>query len=168
MNLVLFILTTLACSTLEAANPSPSSPGVPSSEGSSKAQKTPWKHFGSPFAQPTSMDADLLLAQPQTYANEQVRVRGRLADVCQKAGCWMVLADDEGRSLRVTTGHEFFIDRDTIGDEADIEGKVERKEVEADTVEHFKSEASSPDSIIPERGKTHTYELVATSVAIRG
>ena len=118
-------------------------------------------------SQEEALDANALLAEPGAYVNQSVRVHGRLADVCQKAGCWMVLADQEGRSMRVTTGHEFFIDRDTIGDDADIEGKIERKEVEAETVEHFKSEASSPDSIIPEEGKTHTYELVATTVAIR-
>jgi hypothetical protein len=162
MNTALLILAGLACS-----NPSPLAPNVPPIEEPAEATSIAWKHFGSPFTQKTAIGANALLAEPQAYVDQSVRVHGRLADVCQKAGCWMVLADQEGRSIRVTTGHEFFIDRDTIGDQADIEGKIERKEVEAETVEHFKSEASSPDSIIPEQGKTHTYELVATTVAIR-
>ncbi len=162
MNTALLILAGLACS-----NPTPTTPDAPSLEEPAEAKSPTWKHFGSPFVQEDAIDANALLAEPDAYVDQSVRVQGRLADVCQKAGCWMVLADQEGRSMRVTTGHEFFIDRDTIGDEADIEGKIERKEVEAETVEHFKSEASSPDSIIPEQGKTHTYELVATTVAIR-
>ncbi len=169
MHTTLWILAGLACTTPTPTDAPEAAPeeAAPAEAAPAEALDAQWKHFGASFEQEQAFDANLLLAKPETYVDTTVRVQGRLSDVCQKAGCWMVLADEEGRSMRVTTGHAFFIDKDTIGDEADIEGKVERKEVDAGTVEHFKSESSGPDSIIPEEGKTHTYELVATTVAVR-
>lgn len=167
MHMTLWILAGLACSNSTPDATPEALEGAAVEAAPAEATDAQWKHFGAAFEQSSSFDANLLLATPETYVDTTVRVQGRLSDVCQKAGCWMVLADDEGHSIRVTTDHAFFIDKDTIGDEADIEGKVERKEVDAGTVEHFKSEASGPDSIIPEEGKTHTYELIATTVALR-
>ena len=78
----------------------------------------------------------------------------------------LVLTHDDGNSVRVTTGHNFLIAKDTTGRVAEIEGKVHRKEVKKETVEHYASERTRDDAVIPEEGKTETFEVVATGVSI--
>ena len=55
-----------------------------------------WTHYGNPFTVTdtpvTSVD---FLAAPEKYDGKTLMVEGRIADVCQKAGCWLVLAEGD-------------------------------------------------------------------------
>lgn len=43
-----------------------------------------------------------LLAQPEEFEGETVRVKGRVTNVCKKRGCWMSFAsDEEFQELRI-------------------------------------------------------------------
>jgi hypothetical protein len=122
------------------------------------------KHFGAPFAVATALPASTVLSDPAAHASAPVRVTGELTEVCQKMGCWAVLRDDAGHSVRVTMkDHAFGIDKDAAGKTCEVEGTLVNKAVDPAQVEHFESEGSKNP---PEKGKTEAWELVATSVAI--
>lgn len=167
------IMTLIACqgaTETNAAADAPSEAAAPTQtdakEGANEAAATEWTHYGEAFTKDDLITSDAFLADPAAHVDQVVRIKGRLADVCQKAGCWMVLTDDAGNSVRVTTGHNFLIAKDTMGRMAEIEGQVLRKEVKKETVDHYASERTSEDAIIPEEGKTETFEVVATGVSI--
>jgi hypothetical protein len=174
MRTQLFLLMTLfACqgaTETEANEPSATENEVaadaPATEGEPMKAATDWTHYGEAFTQETVITSDTFLADPSPHVDSVVRISGRLADVCQKAGCWMVLTDDAGNSVRVTTGHNFLIAKDTMGRMAEIQGQVHRKEVKQETVDHYASERTSADAVIPEEGKSETFEVVATGVSI--
>jgi hypothetical protein len=42
-----------------------------------------------------------LLANPDRYVDQVVRVAGEVADVCPMAGCWILVADEGGREIRI-------------------------------------------------------------------
>lgn len=42
-----------------------------------------------------------LIADAEAYDGQTVTVEGTAREVCQMAGCWLTLADDEGRTVRV-------------------------------------------------------------------
>lgn len=129
-----------------------------------------WVHYGAAFASTESKDCGEVLDDAHALENQTVRVTGRIDNVCQKAGCWMVLADADGEYLRVTMKeHAFGVPTDTKtgeGTVADIEGTLIKKELDAKTLEHLKSEAKgSPEEL--EKQFAPKYELVATGVALK-
>ena len=174
MRIQLFLtLTLFACQGATKTNAAEEAPSEQAATDQVAAQEAAvdeamadWTHYGEAFTQEAVITSDAFLANPAAHTDKVVRIKGRLADVCQKAGCWMVLTDDDGNSVRVTTGHNFLIAKDTTGRVAEIEGKVHRKEVKKETVEHYASERTRDDAVIPEEGKTETFEVVATGVSI--
>lgn len=125
-----------------------------------------WSSYGAAPTLASAQPAADLLADPAKYADQTVRVQGKVSSVCQMAGCWLVLADDQGHQLRVTMKeHSFGVPKDSSGRLADIEGLVVQKKVDPKLVEHYKSEGDG--GAVPEEGKTEQAEIVATSVRLR-
>jgi hypothetical protein len=124
------------------------------------------QHFGAAFALTSSIAAGDLLADPASRVGQVVRVEGEVADVCQKAGCWMVLADGQ-RTLRVTVkDHAFAVDKGATGARAIVEGTVIEKANDPDEAAHFASEANHPEKAPEATAGAKKYELVATGVEI--
>lgn len=132
--------------------------------------KDGWAHFGEPFAQSESKDCAALIADPDPMVDQTVRVTGRIDNVCQKKGCWMVIADDSGEYLRVTMkDHAFGVPTDTQTGEgtlADIEGTLIKKVLDEKTLEHLKSEAKGDPADL-EKQFAPKYEIVATGVSVK-
>lgn len=124
-----------------------------------------WKHFGEPFAVVEAVPAAVVLEDPAAHAAGPVRMTGQLAEVCQKAGCWAVVQDEQGHAVRITMkDHAFGIDKDTVGRACDVEGELVKKAVDPAKLEHYASEGATHH---PEAGRAEAWELVATAVSVR-
>ena len=127
-------------------------------------------HFGAAFA---VADADVVpvatfFAAPDSFVGKTARFEGRVTDVCQKAGCWMVMADG-AHTVRVRMkDHAFSVAKDGTGATASVEGAVNKVEINPATVEHYASEAT-PGASVPERegNGAPVYEIEATAVDFR-
>lgn len=128
-----------------------------------------WTHFGNPFTiTETPITSVDLLKDPSKYDGSTVMVEGKVADVCQKAGCWLVLAEGD-KSIRIRTkAHAFLVAKDGTGKTAKIEGLVRSHKVDPKRVAHYESESVNKE-VIPEKqaGTEIVYELVATGVAFK-
>lgn len=146
----------LACSPSFAEAPA-SAPAVDSS-----ANPDAWIHFGAPFTLASAVPAASVFGDPESHVGKTVRVTGELTEVCQKAGCWAVIRDDQGHSYRITMkDHAFGIAKDGAGRKVDLEGQFVKKDVDPAAVEHYKSEGSTHP---PEEGQAVSWEIVASSV----
>lgn len=126
------------------------------------------EHFGTPFTVTSVLPARDLLADPKAKVGQTVLVEGRVSDVCQKAGCWMVITSDEsnGAMMRVRMkDHGFSVAKDASGTIARVEGVVVEKPADPEEAAHFASEAAKPDAQ-PEKAGQATYEIEATAVTI--
>lgn len=65
-----------------------------------------------------------VLATPARFSGQTVRLEGTVSAVCQAAGCWMQLVDDEQRVHIKMHGHSFFIPRTAAGRHARVQGTV--------------------------------------------
>ncbi|HHO49858.1 MAG TPA: DUF4920 domain-containing protein [Deltaproteobacteria bacterium] len=111
------------------------------------------------------LPASTVLGDPSAYESTPVRIQAEIAEVCQKKGCWAVVRDEEGHSMRVTMkDHAFGIDRDTHGFECDVEGQLVKKEVDPERIAHFKEEGSKTN---PEEGQDEVWELVVSGISTR-
>ena len=128
-----------------------------------------WTHYGNEFTiTDTPIPATTFLADPSQYDGKTIMVEGRVADVCQKAGCWLVLAEGEN-SIRVRTkAHKFLVAKDSTGSTARIEGVVQSSKLDPKKVAHYESESINKE-IIPEKQikSDVVYELIASGIAMQ-
>jgi len=74
-----------------------------------------------------------LATDPDRYADRVVRVEGEVTGVCQKAGCWMEVADGAGHAVRVQVEDGVLVfPAAAEGGTAAVEGKVEVVDMERD------------------------------------
>lgn len=125
-----------------------------------------WRTYGEPYTLASAIPAEELFADPGSKAGSVVRVEGRVADVCQAQGCWMVLAHEDQLMRIRMKDHAFSVDRQGIGGTCDIEGELIEKTVDAEEAAHYASEASNKEAL-PEVGKDKVYELIAHSVRMK-
>jgi hypothetical protein len=130
-----------------------------------------WSSFGTAFTANDVIPAAQLLKDSASFTGKTVRVEGRVADVCSKKGCWMVLTAPEGgqEMMRVTMkDHAWGLPLDCTGQAIQLEGEVVAKAVDPETVEHYKSEARKPE-LTPETQATAgmSYELVASGARLK-
>ncbi len=133
-----------------------------------------WQHYGGGFGVPAdqAISCEALLADLDAYVDKTVRVEGRVADVCQARGCWMVITPSQptaaDQMIRVTMkDHAFSVDKQGAGKQTELEGVLVRVPVDADTVAHYESEAGTTGAVPEQQGTAAGYELVASTVRIR-
>lgn len=157
-------LVLTACGTNEPA-PSASAEPVEDRGAATEAPSDDWLHAGAPFTLAEAADASSILADPSAHAEGPVRMRGELAEVCQKMGCWAVVRDDQGHAIRITMkDHAFGVPTDSKGYACDVEGQLVRKPVDPAKLAHYAEEGATEH---PEAGKTEAWELVASAVSTR-
>lgn len=128
-----------------------------------------WQTYGTvKTGDQTIVKAADLLADPAKFVDQQVRIEGRVADVCQKKGCWMVIADGD-KSMRVLMkDHAFSVDKQGAGSTCQVDGVVVAEKKDPETVAHFEGEATE-GTVIPEKQVEGdvVYQLVAEGVRMK-
>lgn len=103
------------------------------------AQAADTRAYGKPLPPGDTVPLSVAIDRFGTHAGRPMRFSGRIADVCQSEGCWMVLEDD-GRTARVKFGdHDFFLPKDSTG-RAVVHGVLSRRELTPEQVEHLAAE----------------------------
>lgn len=126
-----------------------------------------WEEYGGTFAEGDVVTLGAVLDAPDAHMAGPVRVSGTVSEVCQKAGCWMVLSEGE-RHVRVRMkDHDFSVDKAGAGRESQVYGTLVAKNVDPEEVAHFASETRD-GGVVPEQGMSgKLYELEASSVRMR-
>lgn len=126
---------------------------------------------GTDFGAGLTLEAATPLAEvvrtPERFADAPVLLHGRISDVCQKKGCWVVLRDG-GEQVRVRFhDYGFFLPTDASGSEAWVEGRVKVEVLSKKMARHYASESSDgdPDAIT---GPQREVGFTATGVRIVG
>lgn len=69
-----------------------------------------------------------ILATPAEFEGKRVQVQGKVTAVCKMKGCWLLVADAEGREIRVKVEDDgpIVFPQDAPGGTATVEGTVKR------------------------------------------
>jgi hypothetical protein len=125
------------------------------------------QHVG---ARPTTTGRPLSLAEALDDANvgKTIALYGRIAEVCQEEGCWMVVTDGT-RSLRTTfKDRAFFMPKDVAGATVVAEGVLKHVTLDEATRRHYAEDAGrSAEEVSAIRGPSEEYAFVADSVTVR-
>jgi hypothetical protein len=99
--------------------------------------------LGKPLTLKEATPLATLLAHPDDFVGKTVQVRGTITAVCQMMGCWMDVADDQGKRVHIQVPDgEIVFPKDSAGKTAIAEGKFTRTELTKDeAVARAKEEA---------------------------
>ena len=118
--------------------------------------------YGKPLPDGDTVPVSRAIAEFDAHAGHPRRFSGRITEVCQAKGCWMML-EDEGRAARVMFGaHDFLIPKDTTG-RAVVHGVLARKALTPAQVEHFAGDGGRDVAVEPEE-----YRITADGIEILG
>ncbi|MFT3754722.1 MAG: DUF4920 domain-containing protein [Pseudoxanthomonas sp.] len=96
--------------------------------------------YGKPLPEVAAVPVSEAVAAFDQHAGKPQRYSGRITQVCQAEGCWMML-EDGGQSARVMfKDHAFLIPKDSSG-RAQVVGVLSRKDLTPEQVEHLREDA---------------------------
>lgn len=100
-----------------------------------------------PEPMPVAVDLDSAAAHLEDHAGKPAAFSGRITEVCQKMGCWVVLTSEQGKMARVNMHeHAFGVPKNASGP-AIVYGTISKKTPSAEEIEHMKKEgANTPQS----------------------
>ena len=151
----------------KAAEPGEHPDSMPKDVAALEAGKT--GHYGAPFTVATSEPLAAVLDKADTHVDKTVKVRGEVASVCKKKGCWFVIKTDEdkSRTVRITMkDYGFFVPKDCDGKVAEVEGVLTKKVVKEAVRKHLAEDGGEDPSKVV--GDSEELQLVATGVGIQG
>ena len=131
---------------------------------------------GNPLGKPLTLTKQTSIsdisAKPADYVGKTVQVKGKISEVCQSMGCWMVLVDPATQAqakIKVKDG-EIVFPKESVGKMAVAEGKLAKLEMTKEqAIEQAKHEAEEnkkkfdPASIT---GPVITYQIQGTGAVI--
>jgi hypothetical protein len=86
--------------------------------------------LGKPLTAKQPLELSALLAKPADYVGKTVQVKGKISEVCQMAGCWMDLTNNDGQKIRIKVEDGVIeFPKDSSGKMALAEGKFSKLEL---------------------------------------
>ena len=100
-----------------------------------------------------------------------VKMEGKVNAVCEKKGCWMTMAMDNGKEIRVTfKDYGFFVPKDIAGKNAVVEGVISMTTTSVEELRHYAVDGGMSEEEA-EKKYTEPEEALAfeaTGVIIKG
>jgi len=112
-----------------------------------------------------------IISDPSGYVGKKVLIEGEILAVCQMAGCWMEVANEEGQKIRVKVKDgEIVFPKEAVGKTALVEGEVytiELDEEEAkDYFEHMAEDAGQEFDPSTVKGPVTIYQVKGIGAVI--
>jgi hypothetical protein len=166
MKKALLLLAFVACKKELPASPTVTV--VPATAVTEKQEGECDDHVGAELKGEPKVTLTDLFTSPEKYDQKTVQTEGTVRQVCQKAGCWMEIANEveKGPGARITfKDYAFFMPKNAKGNKVKIEGSVKLAELSEERAKHYASEgatiARGPD------GKAREIQIVASGVDIK-
>lgn len=118
--------------------------------------------YGQPMPLGKPLAIGSALAEVGQWRGRSGKFEGRITEVCQNKGCWLVLADGD-RYARVFSGHAFFMPKDTSG-RAVVHGTLAERTVSEEFARHLAEDSGRDPSTVV--GEQIEYRIDAVSVEL--
>jgi hypothetical protein len=123
-------------------------------------------HFGAGVAAGEWNAIEKVLADPNAYVGQPLRLGGAIREVCQTKGCWMQLGTREQTVLVKFQDYAFFVPKDAAGKLVVIDGAMQWKQETVEQTRHYLEDAGKHDEAAKLTEGRKILHFVATGVAI--
>jgi Domain of unknown function (DUF4920) len=117
------------------------------------------KNYGAKMPKGEAVNIALVASNVSDYAGKQGKFAGRITQVCQAKGCWVVIESD-GKSARISTKDKFFVPKNSKGN-AVVYGEVQQVTLSADKAKHYAEDAGK-NTPVP----NDEIQIIATAIRI--
>jgi hypothetical protein len=128
--------------------------------------------LGKPLTQQQQVAIADLAAKPADFAGKTVQVKGKVSEVCEKMGCWMMLVDPATKAsikIKVKDG-EMVFPTTAIGKLAVAEGKLAKIEMTKDEAiaqaKHLAEEKGRKFDPASVKGPVTVYQIQGTGAVV--
>lgn len=105
--------------------------------------------FGEKVSREGAVPAHTLPALMRKQDSLNIKLIGKVVEVCQKKGCWMTIDLENGDTLRVTfRDYGFFVPKDAFGKQAIIKGTAKREVTTVERLRHYAEDAGKSEQEI--------------------
>ncbi len=127
------------------------------------------ENFGKKINEKDAVAATELSAKMNNKETMQVKVSGKVEDVCQAKGCWMTVVTGEGQTMRVRfKDYGFFVPKDIAGKTVVFEGLAKVKTTPVAELKHYAEDAKqSPEQIAKITEPKRELTFVADGVILK-
>ncbi|TNF29902.1 MAG: DUF4920 domain-containing protein [Deltaproteobacteria bacterium] len=123
-------------------------------------------HFGDAFTLTEAKPLASVIAANGDGSSDVVQVSGTIHQVCQAAGCWMVVKDGDAEARVVMKGHAFTVPKDAKGKPTVVEGTMKVRTFTEAQAKHLAQDAGKDPSTVT--GETKEYVFTASAITIKG
>jgi hypothetical protein len=95
-----------------------------------------------------------------------VKIEGKITEVCQAKGCWMVLVDGDKYARVTFKDYGFFVPTETSMQDGTIFGELSRTVLTKEQVQHYAEDAGREHAKVSD-DPLEEYWLVASAVSIK-
>ncbi len=119
------------------------------------------KNYGADMPKGKALDIATASQNVDAYSGKPAKFKGRITQVCQKEGCWLMI-ESNARAARIKTkDHAFVIPKDSKG-EAIVFGELKRIELKPEVAKHLAEDAGQSVPVA-----TSELQIIATSISIK-
>ena len=108
-----------------------------SPEGPAKKGMT----FGAKATSEGTLDINTVAAKVTSAKETELKVKGKVVDVCTEMGCWLKVETANGKMMVKMKDHAFFVPLDLVGKEVVIDGTAKMTITPVDELKHYAEDA---------------------------
>lgn len=97
--------------------------------------------------------------------SEFVKIKGKITEVCQAKGCWMILVDGDTYARVTFENYGFFVPTETSMQRSVVYGQLSERVLSGEQAEHYAQDAGS-QSTLELHGEVKEYSIVARAVQL--
>ena len=118
------------------------------------------KTYGAAMPKGKAVDIAVAAKNLKAYASQPAKFKGRITQVCQMQGCWLMI-ESKGTAARIKTNDLFFVPKDSKG-EVIVFGEIKQVEMKPEMAKHLAEDAGKPVVVA-----SNEIQINAASVTIK-
>lgn len=119
------------------------------------------KNYGADMPKGKAVDIAKASRNIEAFAGKPAKFKGRITQVCQKEGCWLMIESNAQAARIKARDHAFVIPKDSKG-EAIIFGELKRVELKPEVAKHLAEDAGQSEPVA-----SSELQITATSISIK-
>ncbi len=125
------------------------------------ASVTQAKTYGADMPKGKVVDIATASQNVSAYAGKPAKFGGRITQVCQMEGCWLIIESNAQAARIKMKGHAFVIPKDSKG-EVVVFGELKQVELKPDVAKHLAEDAGQSEPVA-----ARELQITATSISIQ-
>lgn len=136
-----FLISMLALAFFSSCNNAGKTAKIENVEGSAV--------FGDSIKNDQVIEIANLQSEMAETSKKDIKIKGKVKEVCQSKGCWMLMDLGDGKDIRVTfKDYKIFVPKDLAGKEVVLDGFAYTDTTSVESLRHYAKDAGKPEAEI--------------------